>query len=294
MRLSPTLALAAALGIAPGVASCGDDPAVPERTPRPSAAAAAVAINDRGEVVGVSQNRPFLWTASGGMRSLGVPAGAVFAIAMDISEDGRVVGAWEDAGGKRRPLLWTPGAGVRDLPLPVKIGSAGAYGVNARGQAVGSGCLAPCDATSGSWALTWTATGELFDLGHLLGVWDSQAVGITDDGVVAGTLRRDAGSPWIAFTWSAARGLRELGTLPGAESSFTVAIGDGGHVVGYSGGRPFDWTATDGMRDLGTLPGNPTTLTSQATGINRSGQAAGTIHTGNGPRPVLFVSLSAP
>lgn len=353
MRIAPALTRAGAgLALALAAVSCGDDPTVPGRTPRPSAArdigdsntvfgwaedinasgtvvgwrsttdgdprytpflwtesggmtnlgrlpgdtwdAAAVAINDRGEVVGISQSRPFLWTASGGMRGLGMPAGAVFAVPMDISEDGHVAGAWQGADRRQHPVVWTREGGMRELPLPSHIASAVAEGVNSRGEVVGSGCPAPCDVQSPSHALFWPATGAPLDLGVRLGLWDSRAVGITDAGVVAGTLRRRQDSAYVAFTWSASAGLRNLGRFPGAPSSFAAAIGEGGHVVGHSGGRPFDWTAGDGMRDLGTLPGNPTTVHAQATGVDRSGQAAGTIYTGRGPRPVLFVSLSAP
>ena len=256
--------------------------------------AAAVAINDRGEVVGISQSRPFLWTASGGMRGLGMPAEAVFAVPMDVSEDGRVAGSWQEAGGKRHPFVWTQEAGMRDLPVPVDIGSASAKGVNARGQAVGEGCTMTCDTGGSSRALVWSATGEVLDLGQRLRVRDSYAAGISDAGVVAGTLRRREGGPAVAFIWSAAAGLRELGTLRGETNSWAEAIGEGGDVVGHSGQRPFAWTAKGGMRDLGTLPDNPATLHSETTGVNRSGQVVGTIHTGRGPRAVMYVTLPAP
>lgn len=265
-----------------------------DRMPGTTGHAMAGAINDRGDVVGYSGKRPYLWTASGGMRDLGLPAGADHAVPMDVSEDGRVVGAWLEAGGRRHPFLWTAEGGMRDLPLPLNVDGAAAHGVNARGQAVGYGCTRPCDATSASWALMWMATGELLDLGRLLGVRQSTAIGITEDGVVAGSLQRRKGGPWVAFTWSTTAGLRELGRLPDATGTMAQAIGEGGHVVGASGRRPFAWTAKDGMRELGGLAGIPSPLDAWASGVNRSGQTVGTIYTHQGPRPVVFVPTPPP
>ena len=349
MRRSITLALAGTLGIAAGVAACGDDPTRPGplgpiavardigdsatvfgwaedvnasgqvagwrltsggemhytpylwsesggmqnlgRLPGTSGHAMAGAINDRGDVVGISGDRPFLWTASGGMRDLGLPTGAVSAVPLDVAEDGRVAGTWRDAGGTPHAFVWTAEAGMRDLPVPASMAWASAWGVNSHGQVAGTGCASPCADESLTRALVWPATGEPLDLGLQLGVRSSQAIGITDQGVVAGTLQRRAGGPWTAFTWSASAGLRELGTLPGEENSWAHAIGEGGHVVGSAGSRAFVWTAQGGMRDLGMVPGaDTTTHSAQATGVNRWGQAVGTIRNPSSPRPVLFVN----
>jgi probable HAF family extracellular repeat protein len=71
-----------------------------------------VAINDNGLVVGRSevnsQQRPFLWTAIGGMQNLGVPPGSDFGQAEDINASGVVVGVSSWPSGVERATLWLP------------------------------------------------------------------------------------------------------------------------------------------------------------------------------------------
>lgn len=263
------------------------------RLPGTTGHAMAGAINDRGDVVGVSGGRPFLWSVGGGMRDLGLPSGATYAVPLDMSEDGRVVGSWGDGDGRMHPFLWTPDGGMRELPVPTPTKFASAWGVNSRGQVVGYGCALPCEDESLTHAFLWSPTGAVVDLGQQLGLRETYAAGITDAGVVAGTLRRASG-PYVAFTWSASKGLRELGTLPGATFSWARGIGEGGHVVGYSGERAFVWTARDGMRDLGQLPGDRLQADLQAEGVNRLGQAVGSVRVPQVPRPVVFVTGSPP
>jgi probable HAF family extracellular repeat protein len=69
-------------------------------------------INDNGVVVGRSevnsQQRPFLWTAIGGMQNLGVPPGSDFGQAEDINSSGFVVGVSSWPSGVERATLWLP------------------------------------------------------------------------------------------------------------------------------------------------------------------------------------------
>ena len=69
----------------------------------------AIAINDRGQVVGASQtssgdHHAFLWQ-DGVMTDLGTLGGSE-SYAFDINESGQVVGESETASGNRRATLW--------------------------------------------------------------------------------------------------------------------------------------------------------------------------------------------
>jgi probable HAF family extracellular repeat protein len=71
------------------------------------------AINDNGLVVGradvsSAQQRPFLWTATGGMRNLGLPPGSDFGQAEEINSSGFVVGVSSWPSGASRATLWLP------------------------------------------------------------------------------------------------------------------------------------------------------------------------------------------
>jgi probable HAF family extracellular repeat protein len=71
------------------------------------------AITDDGRVVGRAdltryQQRPFLWTATDGMRNLGLPPGSDFGQAEDINVSGFVVGVSSWPSGVQRATLWLP------------------------------------------------------------------------------------------------------------------------------------------------------------------------------------------
>jgi probable HAF family extracellular repeat protein len=71
------------------------------------------AITDDGRVVGRAdlspfQQRPFLWTAAGGMRNLGLPPGGDVGQAEEINSSGFVVGWSSWPSGVVRATLWLP------------------------------------------------------------------------------------------------------------------------------------------------------------------------------------------
>src|SRR5207245_10680880 len=81
--------------------------------------AEAFAINDVGQVVGLSQTangerHAFLWTANGGMTDLGT-LGGTFSRAFAINHLGHVAGVSELPSGERRPFFWTQSTGIQDL-----------------------------------------------------------------------------------------------------------------------------------------------------------------------------------
>lgn len=106
----------------------------------------AQAINNFGDIVGYSelgstrQNRATLWTSSG-PQNLGTLAGASFAL--DINDEGIIVGYYLDTRNQQRACAWIGGQ-MYDLNTLMGSGSTGwrlliATGVNAQGQIVGQG-----------------------------------------------------------------------------------------------------------------------------------------------------------
>jgi probable HAF family extracellular repeat protein len=112
----------------------------------------ALAINDRGEVVGVSALlgsttfQPFLWTKSKGIQDLGVLPGDLVGAGLAINNRGEVVGnsisAPGPASGNPRPFLWRHEK-MSDLNTLVQTNAPlyllTAFGINDIGEIVGFG-----------------------------------------------------------------------------------------------------------------------------------------------------------
>jgi probable HAF family extracellular repeat protein len=99
----------------------------------------ARAINNRGEVVGVStttegQRHAFLWTEAHGMIDLGTGEGDT-SEAVEINDRGQIVGTWRGSR-TERAFRWQNGR-MTTLQLPTGFGASRAYGVDERGQVVG-------------------------------------------------------------------------------------------------------------------------------------------------------------
>jgi probable HAF family extracellular repeat protein len=115
--------------------------------------ATASAINNRGQIVGWSENtttRAFLWQG-GTMVELAPLPGGEFGLAADIDSAGRIVGIGDD--GARPPVMW-----VKDLPvsLPMPLGAqfGQASAINNSGDAAGW-IISPSEDI---FAVAWTHT----------------------------------------------------------------------------------------------------------------------------------------
>ncbi len=170
---------------------------------------AATAINERGQVVGISGEcdvavgrrsaaRAVLWE-NGIPRDIGNLGGEFWHTPMAINDRGDIVGFGNPPGGdidgnNLRAFLWTRAAGIGDLGKLEADAFSQALSINAQGQIVGVSCGAVCT------AMLWQG-GEMYvvkDLapgftGHL---WSARS--INDAGQITGRMYDANGTP-MAF-----------------------------------------------------------------------------------------------
>jgi probable HAF family extracellular repeat protein len=249
----------------------------------------AVAINNRGQVVGWSQDASgfshfVLWQA-GVMSDLGENIGTP----RDINDLGQIVGGLHPTfvGGSLayHAFLYQGGA-VQDLGTLEGGHYSFATAINNAGQVVGSSD----DAAGRAHPVLW-AGGAITPLPEL-GV-GCDAFGINDAGQIAGSCHLDGGASH-AVLWQSGS-ITDLGTL-GGNDSYARAISPGGEVVGESSsatgeGHAFLWTARDGMQDI-----NPGAATeSYAVAINGAAQIVGVaVRSGHPDATVWTIAGAAP
>jgi hypothetical protein len=161
---------------------------------QPTSSSRFNATNGDGSVaVGRDSFTPLRWTASTGMKTLGVLSNWVNVNATDVSTDGKVVVGWASADweilGGQIPVKWS-GASLTPTelsPLATPAGFAVAAGVNLDGSVIVG--------TVGSVATLWDSAGA-HSIKSLIGAtpdltsdWTlGQAVAVSDDGkFVVGT-----------------------------------------------------------------------------------------------------------
>jgi probable HAF family extracellular repeat protein len=235
----------------------------------------AIALNDSGDVVGISFGNlslgydGTLWHADGTITKLpdlGVDKGT---FPYGINNSGLVVGASQiPPGGRHHAFTWRVGSSIMaDLgTLDSSYQSSLAYGVNNAGQVVGIST----DASQGgrSTACLWSG-GGIIQLGNEA----SGAQGINDAGLVVGVQGN------IAHVWNGAPGGTSLGGLGGIVS-YAYAVNNSGQIVGWSstpaGGYDHAVLWENGeILDLNDLHDGTGWLLRQARGINDAGQIAG-------------------
>jgi probable HAF family extracellular repeat protein len=244
-------------------------------------------LDERGRVVGESQQGAFVWQG-GDSRRLGPLREGASTAAYAINDRGRIVGAQSNSSagpfGTTHAFLWEAGR-KRDLgTLGGHIGLATA--INERGQVVGWSCLAnercapfPDIPSPPAHAFLWEK-GKMRDLGTLGGS-GSYAYAINERGQVVGestpTNVEDSGLSAHAFLWEKGT-MRDLGTL-GGTYSVAYGINDEGAVVGQSSTKNGRWHAfvwKDGvMTDL--QANSPKAFVGNAVGINNRGQIVGSV-----------------
>ena len=215
----------------------------------------AVAINDRGQIVGSSairngSNAPrhaFLWQ-NGTMTDLGTLGGR-YSESMAINGEGQVIGTSATGSRHFHGFIWQHGK-MADLGT---LGGATTtpVAINDRGEVIGQSTT-PRGTTnhfSGD-AFLWQK-GKMVELGavDLRGYpgrpWRNEAMAINEQGDIVGVSKTTVGAG-RAFLWRDGN-LTDLGTL-GGRSSAATAIDDRGDVVGQSDTRLVPWTAEQAPR----------------------------------------------
>ena len=231
----------------------------------------ANALNDRGEVVGSSGSRAFLYSG-GKMIDLGAPSSSIppspspASYGNGINDSGQVIGITHVMSGEGG-FLYTGGT-----LHPLDISSPTA--INDSGQIVGSSLFGPNFQIRHAVLISGGSTQELGTLGGDA----SRANAVNDAGQVVGGSSLASGS-LRPFLYANGR-MIDLGT-PGGDGEAT-AINDRGQIVGNFNSDPQDpyngpqhaFLYSDGtMHDLGSV---------QARGINDSGVIIGTTSTTTG------------
>ena len=212
------------------------------------AGAHAEATNEAGHVVGgtgdaAGVSHAYLWTAAGGMKSLGFPPGATAAAAWGLNDIGDVVGLAEDA--NTQYAVWWRVSVAADgsvqvgsveplAPIPGAFSTV-AFAVNQRGQAVGWSI----PISGGNHPIMWTRASDgwvVEDLGILPGDAWAVARDVNDAGIAVGYSHPGQGcASAVVWTTQAGRtiGRRALPSLGGCGSE-AYGINNQGDVVGRS------------------------------------------------------------
>jgi probable HAF family extracellular repeat protein len=187
--------------------------------------------------------------------------------ALSVNDAGQIVGvAAVGSLSVGHPFLWENGV-MRDLGLPPGFTTARGEAINNLGQVAGYAMVQ----VNGVWisrAFVWSnATGYQL-LPALNGSTSNQAMGINDNGVVAGT----SGSHAVIWVNGAVTDIQTFAT----GSSTAYDINSAGEVVGDYGapggsGEVFKWTPATGMQLVRTMSGNY----GEGLGINDNGDVVG-------------------
>lgn len=185
---------------------------------------------------------------------LGIPEGGDSPSARAISDDGQVVVGYYSArvGPYHRAYRWTTETGMVRLTDTTDYWTE-AYGVSADGSAVAG----KAGNSGDSRAFRWTAGGGVQNLGNLYGNRNSEARGISGDGLsVVGLSGTAPETGKRAFRWREQTGMENLGSL--GSTSYAYATNSDGSVVtgesGFPNSRAFRWTDGVGMVPLPLLP----------------------------------------
>ena len=210
----------------------------------PGKDAAAIFVNDQGQVSGVSFTNtsansptgsptedPFFWE-NGKMVDIGTLGGTSGA-PWYMNGRGRVVGNSNLAGDQAsHAFLWDKKNGIKDLgTLPGQTLSVATW-INDEGEIVGA-----TDFSYGGSSILWK-NGKMIDLGKLPGDCTSEALAINSSGQIIGNSSPDCQSDGVAVLWNDGGAPINLNILVAPASNinvtFPVNINDRGEIVAHA------------------------------------------------------------
>jgi probable HAF family extracellular repeat protein len=222
----------------------------------------AVAVNDRGDVVGRSRAHAVRWRG-GRIVDLGTLGGS-YSDAVDVNERGDVVGNSQTPGdASTRGFVWRGGHMTALEPLPGFFGSS-ATAINDRGDVAGYSWN-----DGGLNAVLWRRDGTVVDVAATTGLYS--VTDLDNAGRLVGAVAPDGMNLYPALSY------RGRTTVLSDTSGTASAINDRGEITGYffSGvGASFVWQAGR-LTELPLLPDMPEASMMQAQGINNRGQVVG-------------------
>jgi probable HAF family extracellular repeat protein len=194
------------------------------------------AINNIGEVVGVSANHAFLYSGRT-MTDLGTLGGFLSSYASGINNSGQIVGWAAMSNGVTHAFFYSGGSMIDLGTLGGSVSVAN--GIDNSGQIVGWSY----PENSGTHAFRYSG-GTMTNLGNL-GVGDSSALGINNSGQIVGwaDVRSDIGNHAFLYSNGTMTDLNSLvapsswGMLGGGNSINDIGqiVGVGAHVYGITG-----------------------------------------------------------
>lgn len=233
--------------------------------------AAAVAMNDRGVVVGVSvdvseggeMRRPVRWDRRGRVTALSTFGGT--AQVNDVNDAGSAVGWAELSGGVRHAVLWTPDGSIVDLGAQQSEQYSAAEAINDRGAVVGQ---------IAGRATLWRPNGRVVTLPSPPPPAWTLMFGIADDDTIIGEVHDPPSRTVVSIRWDG-RGHR-FTLYPRGVHLRDVA--GRGWVAGSSAPEYWQpaygtvWNPAGRITARSVLPGGSG---SAATAVNRHGAAVG-------------------
>jgi probable HAF family extracellular repeat protein len=237
-------------------------------------------------LTGLPIGRPALWTKRGKIIDIGALPGGSQGLATAVNNRGQVVGfsdngildAFSMTGlpTQSRAFLWQDGA-IRDLGT-LGGSDAIAFYINDRGQVAGSSYTnaipSPgCNGSPTTDPFFWE-NGKMLDIGTFGGTCGGPGW-MNNRGQVVGGSNYAGDQTSSAFLWDKEHGLKDLGLLPGGLFGGANWINDEGEIVGGSDGGTFFHAVLwkeGAILDLGTIYGEACT---DAYSINSKGQVVG-------------------